>query len=295
MAVANDSATVCAIVVTFNRCELLMTALDRLEHQTRRPEAVLVVDNASTDGTHGALLRRQGIDVLRLERNIGGAGGFARGLREAHARGYDWYWLMDDDTFVDERCLEALLDGAARAPNPPSLMTSVVRWKDGSLHPMNRPWPRSSARADFALAVAAGLVPVRSASFVSTIVHRDAVDRHGLPHAHYFIWHDDTEYTRRVLNREHGYVAPDSTATHWTPQPADVLGDDRGRFYYKVRNHVWMVRGAAFPGLDAVWGWKSLLVAIKSYVASSESKPDAVKTVCRGLRDGFLRQRAWTE
>jgi GT2 family glycosyltransferase len=282
-------ATVCAVVVTHNRVELLRRCLDHLERQTRPPDAILVVDNASTDGT-GDMLREQArADVLRLEENAGGAGGFSRGLSEAHARGYDWCWLMDDDTFAGERCLEALLDGARLAPSPPSIMSSVVRWKDGRLHPMNRPWPRTNARADFVRAAAAGLVPIRSASFVSTMVHRDAVDRHGLPHAHYFIWHDDTEYTRRVLAREHGYIVPDSVATHWTARAADVVGDERGRFYYKVRNHIWALRGDAFQGLEAMWGWKSLAVAIRSYVANSDSKVRALKTVSRGLRDGFLR------
>ena len=287
------AATVCALVVTYNRVDLLQRCLAHLEGQTRRPDMTLVVDNASSDGTPELLARLPGVDVLRLEENAGGAGGFSRGLAEAHARGYDWFWLMDDDTFADERCLERLLDGAARAPATPSIVSSVVQWKDGRLHPMNRPWPRTNARADFVRAAAVGLVPIRSASFVSTLVARAAVDRHGLPHAHYFIWHDDTEYTRRVLDSEHGYLVPDSGATHWTERPADVIADDRGRFYFKVRNHVWALRGDAFRGLDLVWGWKSLATAIGSYLSRSESKPAALRTVARGLRDGLFRQGSW--
>jgi GT2 family glycosyltransferase len=247
---------VCAVVVTHNRLELLLRCLDHLASQSRRPDAVLGIDNASTDGTGEALRERDGIVVLRLPENAGGAGGFARGIEEAHARGFDWYWVMDDDTFADERCLEELLAGAARAPEPPSLVSSLVRWKDGRVHPMNRPWPRSKARADFVRAAGVGLVPVRSASFVSTMVHRGAVERHGLPHAHYFIWHDDSEFTRRVLADEHGYLAPDAVATHWTARATNVVGDDRGRFYYKVRNHVWALRGPAFPGIEVLWGLK---------------------------------------
>ena len=286
---------VCAVVVTRNRLELLTRCIEHLDRQSRRPDSILVVDNASTDGTYDALRARAGIDVLRLHENTGGAGGFARGLGEAHSRGYDWYWLMDDDTFADVHCLEELLDGAARAPAPASLVTSVVQWKDGRLHPMNRPWPRTTARAEFVRAVSVGLVPVRSASFVSTLIHSRAVDRHGLPHAHYSIWHDDSDYTRRILADGRGYLVPDSVATHWTAQPADVVGDDRGRFYYKVRNHVWTVRGDAFQGLEKLWGWKSLLVAIKSYIVKSDSKLRAIRVVARGLRDGFFRRRTWTK
>ena len=287
-------ASVCAVLVTYNRCELLAQALDKLAAQSRPADQVLVVDNASGDGTQELLNRRDDVAVLRLPENGGGAGGFSAGLRHARAAGHDWYWLMDDDTFPERECLATLLDGAGRAPTRPSLMTSAVRWKDGTLHPMNRPWPRANARADFARAARVGLVPVRSASFVSTMIHRDVIDRHGLPLPHYFIWHDDTEYTRRLLTDEAGYLVPESLALHWTDRASNVINDDRGRFYYKVRNHLWMVRGDAFPGHEKVFGYLNLLSAIRGYVRNSDSKPAAVKTVARGLRDGIKSPPAWT-
>ena len=286
-------ASVCAVLVTYNRRDLLARALDKIAAQERRPDAVLVVDNASTDGTR-ELLEGKDVEVLRLPDNAGGAGGFAAGLRHARSAGHDWYWLMDDDTFPEPDCLATLLAGADRAPRPPSVMTSAVRWKDGTLHPMNRPWPRTNARADFVLAARVGLVPVRGATFVSTMIHRDAVDRHGVPLAHYFIWLDDMEYTCRVLKDEIGYLAPDSVAVHWTDDLYNTVTDDRGRFYYKVRNHLWMVRGTAFRGPYKAWAYLDLLSAIRDYVQAHESKATAVKTVARGLRDGLKTPPTWT-
>ena len=286
--------SVCAVLVTYNRRDLLLQALDRLAAQTRPPDRVLVVDNASSDGTGSALAARDDVEVLRLEENGGGAGGFARGMAHARAQGHDWYWLMDDDTFAEPGCLEALLAGVARAPEPPRLVMSAVRWKDGSLHPMNRPWPRNNARADLVRAARAGLLAVRTASFVSTMIHRDAIDEHGVPLAHYFIWHDDTEYTRRILIDRPGYLVPESVALHWTDRAANVVGDDRGRFYYKVRNHLWMVRGPAFPGIDKLFGYLNLVGAIRAYVRGSASKGAALRTVARGARDGFRKPPAWT-
>jgi GT2 family glycosyltransferase len=287
-------ASVCAVLVTYNRCGLLEQALDRLAAQERRADAVLVVDNACTDGTTAMLAARDDVEVLRLPENLGGAGGFAAGLRHARAAGHDWYWLMDDDTFPEPDCLSTLLKAAGRAPRTPSLLTSAVRWKDGSLHPMNRPWPRTNQRSEFVHAARVGLVPVRNASFVSTMIHRDAVDRHGLPLAHYFIWHDDTEYTRRMLNHEPGYLVPESVALHWTERAYNVVSDDRGRFYFKVRNHLWMVRGPAFTGWDVPWGYLTLFIAIRDYLRSQPSKRKALTTVASGLRDGARRPPAWT-
>ena len=70
---------VAAVVVTWNRRELLREALAALRAQTLPPVCIVVVDNASTDGTD-ELLREEAehgdLDVVRLGKNTGGAGGF---------------------------------------------------------------------------------------------------------------------------------------------------------------------------------------------------------------------------
>jgi GT2 family glycosyltransferase len=280
-------ATVGAVVVTYNRLELLTRCLEHLKRQTRPPDAILVVDNASTDGTAEMLAARDDVQVLSLNANLGGAGGFERGLAAAHGDGHDWIWLLDDDTFAEERCLEALLAGAERAPRQPSVMASVVRWRDSSLHPMNRPWLRIAPRGHYAEAAGAGLAPIRASTFVSTMVHRDAVRRHGLPPAHYFVWLDDIQYTARVLRAEHGYIAPESIAYHWTPRAYDTVTDTRERFYLKVRNQVWLLRGSSFAGIERLRYAQSGLRAVITYVRKSPDTTRALRTVLRGLRDGL--------
>ena len=279
--------SVCAVVVTHNRRELLTTCLDHLERQSRPPDRVLVVDCASSDGTPEMLSARDGIDVLRLEENLGGAGGFERGVAAANAEGHDWLWLLDDDTFADERCLETLLDGARRAPARPSVMASVVRWRDGTLHPMNQPWLRIVPRAGFAEAAGHGLAPIRAATFVSTMIHRDAIARHGLPPGHYFVWLDDIQYTGRILRDGEGYIVPESVALHWTPKAYSTVTDTRDRFYFKVRNHLWLLRGESFRGLERMRYATALARAIGTSVTGSEDRGRALRTVVRGIRDGL--------
>lgn len=286
----DEAHGVCAVVVTYNRRDLLARCLDHLEQQSRPPDRILVVDNATTDGTAEMLAARGGVEVMRLAMNLGGAGGFERGLERAHADGYEWMWLLDDDTFAEERCLEALLDGVARAPRRPSVMTSVVRWRDSSLHPMNRPWLRLVPRGRYAEAVGAGLAPIRAATFVSTMVHRDAVARHGLPPGHYFVWLDDIQYTARILREGDGYMVPESTAHHWTPKAYDTVTDTRERFYLKVRNQLWLLRGTSFRGLERIGYAKAWLAAIGAYLRRSDDRPRALATVLKGVRDGLRRE-----
>src|SRR5260370_23450449 len=107
----NDAQSVVVVIVTFNRPEMLCDCLSSLQRQTRPPAHILVVDNASNVEV-AEHLRKVGlasdprIEVLRLSRNTGGAGGFAAGIKHIIDKGYEWCWLMDDDVFAEEQCLE---------------------------------------------------------------------------------------------------------------------------------------------------------------------------------------------
>lgn len=93
--------------------------------------SVLVVDNGSATPTAGALAQA-GLDVpvLRLEENLGYAGGNNAGLREALARGADFAWVLNNDAEVVVGSLAALLDAAARNPRAAALAPRVVRGDD---------------------------------------------------------------------------------------------------------------------------------------------------------------------
>ena len=289
--------SVCAIVVTRDRRALLVDCLAALRAQKRPPDAILVVDNASSDGTV-ALLRAEHPDVelLALPENRGGAGGFHAGVERAHAAGHEWLWIMDDDTVPAPGALAALLATPARlaaAGLPaPALLASKVVWTDGRLHPMNAP---GADRRDFGRMVAAarlGLLPIRSTTFVSLLAHAPAVARHGLPLAHYFIWSDDLEWTARLLRREPGYLVPDSVVEHRTARPYTAITDAGERFYFHVRNTLYMVRGSS-------WGWEerfgllhALVTSTAAFLVRGRLRPAALATVARGLRDGLRPQRA---
>ena len=94
-----DAHAVTAVVVTYNRLALLQQCLATLCAQTVRGFTVLVVDNASTDGTADYLktLDMPGLVCRNPGKNLGGAGGFAYGIREAAALGCKAVWIMDDD------------------------------------------------------------------------------------------------------------------------------------------------------------------------------------------------------
>lgn len=238
---------VVAVVVTHNRRDLLVEALAAVTSQTRALDRVVVVDNASTDGT-GETVRELSrdqpeIEVVTVTRNTGGAGGFAVGAARALDDGAELVWLMDDDTIPRADALEELLDARARFPDrrPPVLLASRVVWTDGNDHPMNTPRVKPRAtQAELAAASVAGCLPIRSASFVSVLVDGDRVRDRGLPLADYFLWNDDFEFTTRILRDRDGLLCHASVAVHKTRTASSTDTDPGERFFYEVRNKVWL-------------------------------------------------------
>ncbi|MFM2091263.1 MAG: hypothetical protein RLZZ127_1752, partial [Planctomycetota bacterium] len=208
--------TVAAVIVTWNRKDLLCRCLRAVLAQRRVPDLIVLIDNASTDGTPDMLaadgfLADPRLRVFRMDENLGGAGGFAEGIRRGRALGADWLWLFDDDTLPEPGCLSELLRVAERAwRRPPSLLASRVVWTDGTLHPMNRVKPLRGHRPR------PGPFPIRACSFVSCLVRGTAVDEVGLPVAAYRLWLDDVEYTHRLARHHPGICVPSSLAVHAT-------------------------------------------------------------------------------
>jgi GT2 family glycosyltransferase len=284
------------VVVTRDRRELLRRCLHALDSESRPADAIVVVDNASGDGTAEMVAAEfPQVELLALGENLGGAGGFHQGMAHAYGQGHEWVWVMDDDTIVTGETLARLLDGAARAPDgPPLLLCSLVRWTDGSPHPMNVPTPRWRAGAALASGLAARLLLIRQATFVSLLVHRDAIERFGLPHAHYFIWGDDTEFTARVLRHEPGYLVPDSVAQHWTPEPHRPGAPTSDRFYYHARNSLLILRGDALSPLERLDFARYYARTLARFVALNWRRGSRWMLLARALRDGLRRDpRRW--
>jgi len=283
---------VVAVVVTWNRKQLLIGALDAVAEQDPAPKAVVVVDNASTDGTAAAVRERvDAVDLMVSDTNTGGAGGFATGVARALAEhDPDVLWLMDDDTVPQPGALAELLrayDSHRGDPDGrrPALVASRVVWTDGRAHPMNTPRPKPGARRpERRNAAAIGCVAIRSASFVSVLCDAAAVRERGLPVADYFLWNDDFEFTTRLLRGRTGLLCPSSLVEHRTATFGSTDADPGERFYYEVRNKTWVFTRSSglSPAEKALYAGATLRRWARTFRVSSDRG-----SLWRGLRRGL--------
>lgn len=241
-------SNIAAIVVTYNRSSLLRECIMALK-ESSQPVEIVVVNNASTDDTEQMLeadVEKKEIIYYNTGKNLGGAGGFSFGLKKAYELGYEYFWLMDDDTIVQKDSLEKLLLGIDKVNHQYGFLSSMALWTDGTECKMNHhtiadDWNERK------LIVQKGMVPVRTATFVSFLLHRNTVKMVGFPIADYFIWGDDTEYSQRISVKYKlpSYLVSDSMVVHkmqknqWTNRLVDICDKGRiDRMYYSIRNDI---------------------------------------------------------
>ncbi len=287
--------TVVAVIVTRDRRDLLEECLQAVLAQTAPPARVVVVDNVSIDGTLEMVRERfPDVELVALERNEGPAGGFHEGIRAGMSGTGDWLWLMDDDTIPALDALEQLigpLEELEGLPEP-SLLASKVVWSDGTLHPKNLPWARldEGSIETFVSAVDRRLVLLRVASWVSILVSRAAVEQHGLPLKHYFIWGEDGEWTARLLKHGAGYMVPASLVHHKTPEKVSVHRQGSDQYYFEVRNKLFQLRGDSWFGREKVHLTLSMVMGAGQFLVRERFAPRRILLLARAVRDGMRRQ-----
>ena len=238
--------SVCIIIVTWNRLEMLKVCIAAVKKNAAAAD-ILVVDNASTDGTEGWLGSQDGISVLSLPENTGGAGGFAAGMRWAFEHGYEWMWMMDDDVVALPNALNVIAENSLRAD-----VIQAAKYEsngeecvfEGLLNP--RTMRRRKIRiADVPLC---GYMSCNVATFEGLFVSRWAVETIGYPDASFFYGLDDLFY---------GYLASEKLRFIFVSQVVlkKQIDKSRARFkglrfyssspksrYYHVRNYWKVIR-----------------------------------------------------
>lgn len=251
-----------AVVVTHNRADLLSRCIDHIQLQTQPPDAIVVINNASTDGTVD-MLERRGVAFITQE-NLGSAGGWSRGIQRALEGGFDAVWLMDDDGFPDANAL-ALLQ-AALTPDV-ACTSSVVLREDCPTHfvfpfpildddgfPVIFGQPRNLTTLEALHTIAPDGTYPFAHLFNGALISIEAIRKVGNVDQSFFMSGDEVDYFCRL--RKAGRVVSILDAWHYHPDvsrrpytPAKV--------YYYVKNTLILNKRY----FNAVWLRHSMAVA----------------------------------
>lgn len=297
-----------AVVVTHNRLMQLRTTLARLlDNDAAHLQAILVIDNASDDGTADWLTAQDDprLVVQRCAVNIGGAGGFETGMRLAVERfDPDWVVVMDDDARPAPGALAAF---HAADRSGAEAWAAAVYHPDGRICDINRPsrnpfWRRDvfwrtvlgKGRDGFHLTRVAyqaqECCDIDGASFVGLFVSRAGMDRVGFPDGRLFLYGDDVLYTLG-LTRAGGRIVFDPSL-HFEHDFSTIAASERRmrplwKSYYHYRNLLMVYRLCSGPLFILVLPVATIKWMLKLRHYRGERRAFAVYLL-RALRDGLL-------
>ena len=295
--------SIATVIVTYNRLTLLKECLEAVRAQSLKSDKIIIVNNNSTDGTAEYLstVDDERVDCVNLEENIGGAGGFSYGMKKAVQEGYDYVWIMDDDSIPQINALCNLSKAFSLADNV-GFAASKVIWTDGMPHKMNIAEIKIMSRdyTDIYNTYSREDIPAflcTYASFVSLLIDTKVIRKIGLPIKEFFIWSDDVEYIERIRNNGYiGLYIDNSVVLHKTPtnyvsKPQFATGAIAWKFYYGARNTTYLKRRHYKKGKLLLW--LSLINRYRVFVhrvnkcADKKGIPELKRQFRKGLWDGL--------
>lgn len=220
-----------AFIVTYNRLESLKKVYDCVMSQTHPIEKVFIINNGSTDNTKEWLKSLSNVEVINQD-NIGGAGGFCKGVQKCFEEGADWIWMMDDDVYPEIECLNNLM----RYSNVSDCLNTTRYWANGEYVPQlfnydintNKSTElKSNLNLDYQI--------YNTCCFEGLLISKKLVEEIGFPDKKFFIAGDDVIYGYLASLKTNVILVRDAVAHKL--QPGLSANPRPFYLYYTTRNH----------------------------------------------------------
>lgn len=314
----SEKPSVVAVVVTYNRKDLLLECLTGLSRQSFPIDGLVLVDNASADGTPALLYENGLLDrlpdesstsiqefktrpkfmgmiptiVLRMKENTGGSGGFSEGLKRAYLEGAEWIWLMDDDIEPDAGCLEGLLafSEISRCIHPRKYFRNGVPHHWEGYYDLRT--GRRVFQDDPSFKKGFSFCTTNTGCFEGMLIHRSIVEAVGFPDRRFFIGMDDSLY---------GFMAHFHTPVLYLRDPFVIKKADapigyapisNRSLYYGMRN-AFLFKETFDRLVPKNRTVRSFFLGVKfidytlNILQNRDKKVEGFKWLMKGLRDGI--------
>jgi GT2 family glycosyltransferase len=275
---------VAAVVLSWNGREDTLACLRSLEGEG---VDVIVVDNASSDGTADAIT---GVELIRNDRNLGYAGGMNVGIRAALERGAEAVLLLNNDVEVEPGAIAAL----AAAGDGAGAVCPVVVFADAP----ERVWyagasfdPRRGYNGRHRTEIGDATVETERICGAAVLIPRATIESVGSFDEALFAYFEDADWSQRA--REAGLqllVTPASRVRHKVSASTGGEGSPDA-IYYSVRNLLTVCERHAPLGRFGTW--RRRMTAIAAFTAQAlrgRRRRAGLRAVRGGWRD-FRRGR----
>jgi len=275
------SEEISVVIVTFNNADMLTALLDDLRIQSRLPDSIIIVDNASHDHTESMIKGNYPeVKYVKLEENKGSAGGYYEGIKHA-ADSSDFIYTLDDDVRLKPNTLAKIIAGFW-------LLEKSMPGKIGAVRSVGEHHPE-------AVPTKLEIVPWRG-----TLLKTEIIREIGLPSPDFFLYGEDLEYSLRMAKKGYRFywiptsVCQEKSRAHEGKSRRLFMGrmgvhyEDPFRLYYAFRNEVSIYLQYRYVSKLI----HTLLYAVKVLLMISVSEgwhgQKSLQALLCGIADGFL-------
>ena len=278
---------VVAVIVSYNRGDLLPNRLDALTAQTTAVERVVVVDNASHDGTPEMIRERYpDVELEVMDENLGAAGGFAHGVTAALELDPDALWLFNDNDRAEPHALTTFLARLAQDPRSRTIVGSVAIAGDGIrrigarwCHGLADPPPRVGGASEYDVDVT---------TFNGLLVPAEVFREVGIPRADFFMMWEEYEWCLRARDAGWRFVLLEEPLVDIRSDDAPLVRYPPWRGYYQARNSLVMLLERQ-KAREFAWYAKRELKFLLG-ATSLDARWQRIGLRLRGVADGLRRR-----
>ncbi len=257
---------VCIVILNWNAWEATRDCLRSLEEIDYSNVEIIVVDNASSDGSVEQFkLRFPHIPIIKNSTNLGFAGGNNVGIRKALRERAEYVLLLNNDTTVSRSFLRAMVDAAEE-----DLTVGITNPKIYYVEPRDRIW---YAGGSFSLwrgfakhfgqgqrdrPKSASPREVTFATGCALLIKSAVIRRVGVLDERFFLVSEDTDLSIRVRNAGYRVLyVPEARIWHNESYTVRKTSGKQLRDYYNVRNSLVLMHKHA-----RAYHWPSFLACL---------------------------------
>jgi len=292
------SPLVVSVILNTNHRQDTLDCLASLKQNSYENHRILVLDNASNDGSVGAIRSSYPeVQIIELEKNLGYAGNNDEGIKAALDQGADWVFVLNEDTVLALDCIERLVTEGENNPqigivgpmvyhhNEPNVIQSA----GGKMNRFYQGWHRGQNELD--CGQYAHVEPVDWISGCGIMVRRELIEQVGAIDERFFYYAEEFEWCIRA--RKSGWKiihVPQAKMWHkgvqrnYQPKPPIM--------YYWTRNRLFLLYKHHASPVAWVVTWYEMLRILASWTIRPKWKYKSAyrNAMWRGIVD-FLNRR----
>jgi GT2 family glycosyltransferase len=259
------------VILNTNRRDDTLECIDSLARSRHINSTILVLDNASTDGSVEAIhAQHPSVEVIHLTENKGYAGNNNVGIEAALERGADWVAVLNEDTVLDPRCLSEMVrvgesDTRIGVVGPMVYHydePDIIQSAGGKFNPYLEAFHDGQNEID--LGQYTDPRPVDWISGCAIMVRRETIEEVGAIDERFFYYWEETEWCLRsgkagwkIMHAPQAKLWHKGVQRDYSPGPSVT--------YYNTRNRLLMLAKHGAPLRVWLYTWNDMIKRLVSW------------------------------